>query len=271
MDHKLWVILTLCCAVFSQTGVEAREVLTFGEDWRTWTSNDGKEIKAKMISVDADWVTLERDDGRTFILDIERLSPSDKKHIERVVDRIIFDHGLPDEVREEVLPKSGNLIRNGDFFLEKRYWNGDFEILDGFLRLIPSEEIRYTFQDLRSKKLNEYTRYKIRFRYRCSPEFLRWNARNMTPPARSIVHVHLGYGDEDGRIRIGTGIPVPRKVSVDPGQDAKISKWQEFSSVIGVKESNEYNSRYDIMLSFRCNPGKGFVDIDDVVLTEVVD
>lgn len=255
--------------VFGDSGVFAREVRTASEDWRIWTSNDGAEITARLVLADATWVTLERDDGREFIVGINRLSTEDRVYIERVVNRIIFDHGLSDETREEILPDVENLIRNGDWSLGERYWDGDFEVSDGVLRLIPGEEVRYAFQDLRLKKLSERTLYKIRFRYRYNTDFLRWNSIHANGAARSGIQVKLGYCDRDGRLRIGSGRSFPKEADIPSDAAATFSEWHEFSNTISVEEADEQNRRYDVMLTFECKHGEGFMEIDDLILTEV--
>src|SRR6516165_9685106 len=49
---------------------------------RTWSDSTGKfKIKAKLVGVEGETVTLEKDDGSQLEIELEKLSPADKKFI----------------------------------------------------------------------------------------------------------------------------------------------------------------------------------------------
>ena len=52
-----------------------------GQEFRTWTSQDGAKIQAKMIGVDADKVIVQRADKKSFIFPVTLLSPLDQAYV----------------------------------------------------------------------------------------------------------------------------------------------------------------------------------------------
>lgn len=50
-------------------------------EMRTWTDTQGRSLKAEVVSVDGDRVSIRREDGQTFTLSIETLSDDDRQFL----------------------------------------------------------------------------------------------------------------------------------------------------------------------------------------------
>jgi hypothetical protein len=65
---------------------------------RTWTNSEGATIRARYIETTPDGVIIERDDGRRFVLPLERLSPADRAFVTKA-DNDAFAAAAPAAAR----------------------------------------------------------------------------------------------------------------------------------------------------------------------------
>ena len=59
------------------------------EDFRTWTSSDGRKIEAKFLRYSGNEIVIKRTDGKEFTISPELLVDDDRKYLEGINDKII--------------------------------------------------------------------------------------------------------------------------------------------------------------------------------------
>ncbi|MFA6288876.1 MAG: hypothetical protein WC661_15955 [Opitutaceae bacterium] len=106
-------------------------------EMRTFTDKQGRSLKAELVSVDGDKVTIKREDGQTFVLSLATLSDDDQKSLKDwaaqqaakpqplppgslVVElsRGVFDTNKKDS---DVTLVNGNVVKNGRTTTEEKW------------------------------------------------------------------------------------------------------------------------------------------------------
>ncbi|MEM7010988.1 MAG: hypothetical protein AAF585_05835 [Verrucomicrobiota bacterium] len=88
----------------------------FAEEYRTFTSTDGKQLEAKMVNVVGENVVIQAKNGRSYTLPAARFVPEDQEHFKKFAEDLAKNY-MP---RLDIDFKSGKGDRRTDVYFDDR-------------------------------------------------------------------------------------------------------------------------------------------------------